>query len=446
MRPTMTKTSRLKAFAAGLGLLAAVAAPAQDGRAARETQVVRVVRKVAPAVVYISCQQRVQSPFSAPGWDLFGDMFPGFQSDEEETSLGSGVLVDPAGFVLTNEHVIQGGTKILVTLNTGKQYPAKAVGTAPEADLALLKIEGDRPFPAVELGRSDDLMIGETVIAVGNPFGLSNTVTVGVLSATGRTVSAGKRRYADFLQTDAAINPGNSGGPLCNILGQVIGINTAIIRQAQGIGFAIPVDRARRVMEQLRAYGQVRPAWLGFLPLDLNEATKRRLGLAGGVYVARVYAFAHPGASALEEGDIISSVNGKNLDGVADLNSRLALLPPGERVELSGLRDKKPFTARIPLALLPESLTEAMAWELLGLKVQGGGRQGLLVRDVRSGSPAARTGIRPGDALLAVDDQPVDGVSDFLKRARTSLTSTGLLVSVGRGPWTYYVTLNLFEP
>ena len=445
MRPNHTKTAWMKAFAAGLGLLAALGAAGQDNRAARETQVVRVVRKVAPAVVYISCQQKVQSPFSAPGWDFFGDMFPGFQGDQEETSLGSGVLVDPAGFVLTNEHVIQGGTKILVTLNTGKQFPAKVVGTAPEADLALLKIEGDRPFPSVELGRSDDLMIGETVIAVGNPFGLSSTVTVGVLSATGRTVNAGKRRYADFLQTDAAINPGNSGGPLCNILGQVIGINTAIIRQAQGIGFAIPVDRARRVMEQLRTYGQVRPAWLGFLPLDLNEATKTRLGLAGGVYVARVYAFAHPAANALREGDIISSVNGKSLDGVADLNSKLALFSPGQRVQLSGLRDRKPFTVGVPLALLPESLTEAMAWELLGLRVQGG-RQGLVVKEVRRDSPAAQAGIGPGDALLAVDDEQVSSVGEFLKRARSALSSTGLLVSVGRGPWTYYVTLSLFEP
>ena len=445
MRPNHTKTAWMKAFAAGLGLLAALGAAGQDNRAARETQVVRVVRKVAPAVVYISCQQKVQSPFSAPGWDFFGDMFPGFQGDQEETSLGSGVLVDPAGFVLTNEHVIQGGTKILVTLNTGKQFPAKVVGTAPEADLALLKIEGDRPFPSVELGRSDDLMIGETVIAVGNPFGLSSTVTVGVLSATGRTVNAGKRRYADFLQTDAAINPGNSGGPLCNILGQVIGINTAIIRQAQGIGFAIPVDRARRVMEQLRTYGQVRPAWLGFLPLDLNEATKARLGLAGGVYVARVYAFAHPAANALREGDIISSVNGKSLDGVADLNSKLALFSPGQRVQLSGLRDRKPFTVGVPLALLPESLTEAMEWELLGLRVQGG-RQGLVVKEVRRDSPAAQAGIGPGDALLAVDDEQVSSVGEFLKRARSALSSTGLLVSVGRGPWTYYVTLSLFEP
>lgn len=445
MRPTFSKTARLRALAGGLALLAALGAWAQDNRAARETQVVRVVRKVAPAVVYISCQQRVQSPLSAPGWDFFGDMFPGFQGSQEETSLGSGVLVDSAGFVLTNEHVIQGGTKIRVTLNTGRQYAAKIVGTAPESDLALLKIEGERPFPSVELGRSDDLMIGETVIAVGNPFGLSSTVTVGVLSATGRTVSAGKRRYADFLQTDAAINPGNSGGPLCNILGQVIGINTAIIRQAQGIGFAIPVDRARRVMEQLRAYGQVRPAWLGFLPLDLNEAAKSRLGLSGGVYVAKVYAFAHPAAGVLEAGDIISTVNGKSLEGVADLNAKLALFSPGQQIELGGLRDRRPFTVKVPLALLPSSLTEAMAWELLGLRVQDG-RQGLLVKEVRRGSPAAQAGISPGDALLGVDDEPVRGVDDFLKRARSALSSTGLLVSVGRGPWTYYVTLSLFEP
>jgi serine protease Do len=429
------------ALAATLALALSPAPLAAQDRAARETQVVKVVRKVSPAVVYVSCQQRVQNPFAGSVWDMFGGV-PGFQGDQEENSLGSGVLVESSGYVLTNEHVVLGGSKIQVTLSSGKQYAARVVGTAPESDLALLKIDAERPLPTAELGTSSDLMIGETVIAVGNPFGLSNTVTVGILSATGRTVTSGNRQYSDFLQTDAAINPGNSGGALLNILGQVIGINTAIIRDAQGIGFAIPIDRAKRVMEQLRAYGRVRPMWLGFLALDLNDFARKRAGVAGGVYIAKTYPFAFPQVEALREGDIVTTMQGRPLDGTGDLNARLAMATAGQRVELSGIRHGERFTANLSAAALPEQLTPAMAWELLGLRVSEGQR-GVVVSSVRRGSPAESTGLRAGDAVLAVEDEAVKSPADFLARARTALASTGLVVSVGRGSWTYYVTLNL---
>lgn len=418
-------------------------APAQ-GRAQRETQVVRVVREVAPAVVYISSKHRVENPFRGPFWDLFGDDFWGAPPPgSQETSLGSGVLIDSEGYILTNEHVVTGGSEIQVTLNTGKVYPARLVGSAPEMDLALLKIEGERNFPAARLGRSDDLMIGETVIAVGNPFGLSNTVSVGVLSATGRTVAAGNRQYADFLQTDAPINPGNSGGPLLNILGEVIGINTAIIRQAQGIGFAIPIDRARRVVEQLRTYGQIRPVWLGFLALDPSDAYRKRLGRTGGALVARTYPFAYPGVE-VEVDDFLTALEGKPLGSAADFNARLALLKEGDRVRLSLLRKGKPQEVTLAARSMPERLTSAMAWELLGLKVQRRDRF-LEVTAVRRGSPAQTAGLRPGDVLLAVQDQPVRTVEEFLGEARAALGATGLPIRVGRGPWTYYVTLDLLE-
>jgi serine protease Do len=372
---------------------------------------------------------------------MFGG-FPGFQGGQEENSLGSGVLVEASGYVLTNEHVVLGGSKIQVTLSTGKQYSARVVGTAPESDLALLKIDAERSLPTAELGTSADLMIGEPVIAVGNPFGLSNTVTVGILSATGRTVTSGNRRYSDFLQTDAAINPGNSGGALLNILGQVIGINTAIVRDAQGIGFAIPIDRAKRVMEQLRAYGKVRPMWLGFLALDLDDFSRKRAGVNGGVYVAKTYPFAFPQVEALHEGDIVTAMGGKPLEGTGDLNAQLAMASAGQRVELAGIRQGKAFTASLSAASLPEQLTPAMAWELLGLRVSESQR-GLVVSAVRRDSPAEATGLRAGDVVLAVEDEPVRTPADFLSRARTALASTGLVVSVGRGSWTYYVTLNL---
>lgn len=427
------------AVATALALLTAPSA-AQD-KSARETQVVKVVRKVSPAVVYVSCQQRGQNPFAGSVWDMFGG-FPGFQGEQEENSLGSGVLVDPSGLVLTNEHVVMGGADIRVTLSSGKEYAAKVVGTAPESDLALLKIAADHPLPTADLGTSSDLMIGEPVIAVGNPFGLSNTVTLGILSATGRTVTSGKRQYSDFLQTDAAINPGNSGGALLNVLGQVIGINTAIIQDAQGIGFAIPIDRAKRVMEQLRAYGRVRPMWLGFLGLDLNDFARKHAGVTGGLYVARTYPFAFPQVETLHEGDIVTAMGGKPLEGTGDLNARMAMASSGQRLELSGIRRGKAFTASLSAAPLPEQLTPAMAWELLGLKASET-RSGLVVNGVRRNSPAEATGLRTGDVILAVEDEPVRTEHDFFSRARTALVSTGLVVSVRRGPWTYYVTLNL---
>ncbi len=422
------------ALATALGL----AAGAQESL--RETQVVKVVRRASPGVVYISARQRVQNPFFSPFFEFFGpdEGMP----EERENSLGSGFVVDPKGFILTNEHVIMGGTDIKVTLTSGQTYPARVVGSAPESDLALLKMDAKEPLPALELGRSDDLMIGEPVIAVGNPFGLSNTVSVGVLSATGRTVSSGRRNYADFLQTDAPINPGNSGGPLLNILGQVIGVNTAIIRNAQSIGFAIPINRAKRVMEQLRAFGAVKPLWLGFLALDPSDSARRRLGLKGGVVVARTYPFAYPEVEALREGDLLTALGGRPLESTADLNAKLAMLSARQTVALEGLREGKPFKASLSAAPMPDALTPAMAWELLGLKVAE--RNGaLVVGSVRQDSPAAATGLRPGDLMAAVEGQRVATAGEFLTRARSALGSTGLAIAVARGPWTYNVTLNL---
>jgi len=436
-----------KHFTAMIAALAAVLSLcAQEPQ--RENSVVRVVKKVSPAVVSISATQRVQNPFfSGDFWDLFGF---GRQQMEwegpqtEENSLGSGFIVDPQGYILTNEHVVLSGQQIKVTLGSGKSYGAKLVGAAPEADLALLKIDAGTALPCVELGSSDDLMIGESVIAVGNPFGLSKTVTVGVLSAAGRTVNAGSRRYSDFLQTDAAINPGNSGGPLLNILGKVIGVNTAIIKNAQGIGFAIPINRAKRVMDQLKSFGKVRPTWIGVLAVDPSAAYRSRSGIDSGIVVARTYPFALPSSSALESGDIIVRLNGKAIESVGDFNSMLALMNAGDNASLEIVRNKTRQNVSIRCSLLPESLTAAMAWELLGLKVSDG-RNGVTVSSVRQGSPADSAGLNPGDLIAAVGDERVARSSDFLSKSRSALTTTGLPITVARGRWTYYVSLNMVQ-
>lgn len=411
----------------------------------RDNQIVKVVKKVSPAVVSIFATERVKNPF------FFDDFFELFQIDpffewekpkRERQSLGSGFIVDPEGYILTNEHVVLSGQNIQVSLSSEKNFSAKLVGAAPECDLALLKIDTKEQLPVVELGDSDDLMIGETVIAVGNPFGLSKTVTVGVLSATGRTVNAGQRRYSDFLQTDAAINPGNSGGPLLNILGKVIGVNTAIIKEAQGIGFAIPINRAKRVMEQLKAYGKTRQIWLGALIIDISERYKRKMNVDYGVVVAKIYPFAHPNANEFQEGDIIQKINGKKVSNVGDYNSIVSLIQPEKMLSVEVVREGERKILYIKSAYVPESLTPAMVWELLGLKVEDG-RRGVVVKEVKRGSVAHRTGINVGDIIIAVGGENVVSAKDFYSKSRIALTSTGLPITIGRGNWAYYVTLNL---
>lgn len=419
--------------------------PCQDFE--RENATVKVVKKVSPAIVSISSKERVQNPFFfGDFWDFFGfgSQFDWEGPSREEQSLGSGFIVDSLGYILTNEHVVLSGQNIKVTIASGKTYPAKLVGAAPDSDLALLKIDAGENLPFLELGNSDDLMIGETVIAVGNPFGLSKTVTTGVLSATGRTVNAGKRSYSDFLQTDAAINPGNSGGPLLNILGKVIGVNTAIIKNAQGIGFAIPINRAKRVMEQLKVYGKVKPLWLGILVIDPSERYKKKMGIDFGVVVVKTYPFAHTGAIKFKEGDIIQKINGKRIETSGDFNAQMSLLRPNQSVAVDIVRKENRQRIFVKSAYLPDSLTTAMAWELIGVKVYDG-RRGVVVSEVKADSPADYVGLKRGDLIVSVEDEKVESAKEFLSKAKSAFTTTGLPIRVARGNWTYYVTLNLLE-
>ncbi|MBW2175211.1 MAG: trypsin-like peptidase domain-containing protein, partial [Deltaproteobacteria bacterium] len=233
----------------------------------RENAVVKAVKNVSPAVVNISSEYEVvkrSNPFFDFGLDPFFDSFfkdffePNYKRRYKRNSLGSGVIIDGTrGYILTNEHVIARSAKITVLLRDERELEAELVGAAPDFDLAVLRIQSKEPLPAIQMGNSDDLMIGETVIAIGNPFGFSNTVTTGVISALNRSIQAESRTYRDFIQTDASINPGNSGGPLLNINGDLIGINTAIYSKAQGIGFAIPINKAKRVVDDLIRYGEI---------------------------------------------------------------------------------------------------------------------------------------------------------------------------------------------
>src|SRR5256885_1182821 len=272
--------------------------------AARRTPVVVVAHSVAPSVVNIQTEATIRRREIDPFFDPFG-MFGGQTRSYTAQSLGSGFVWSSDGIIVTNNHVIEGASRISVLFNDGTQLSAKLIGVDPDSDLAVLRVDAKKLTPA-PIGISSDLMIGETVVAVGNPFGLSGSVTTGVVSALGRSVPSKEegRTFTDFIQTDASINPGNSGGPLLNIEGKVIGINVAIYAQAQGIGFAIPVDRAKKVIQDLLRYGQVHSAWIGAVTATLTPEEAKRIGATArsGALVSRVFGGSPAAAAGLQPG------------------------------------------------------------------------------------------------------------------------------------------------
>jgi serine protease Do len=289
----------------------------------RENAVVKAIKKVSPAVVNISSEFEVHkraNPFSGFGLDpsfesFFKDFFdPGYEQKYKRTSLGSGVIIDgKRGFILTNKHVIIKSSTITVTLKDGREFKAKIVGADPDSDLAVLRISPRGNLPVIEMGNSGNLMIGETVIAIGNPFGFSNTVTTGVISAVNRSVKVDDTFYHNFIQTDASINPGNSGGPLLNIYGELIGINTAIYAKAQGIGFAIPINKAKRVISDLIKYGEVIPAWIGITVQDMDAELAKYLNVSNikGVLVKKTEVSGPAFKSGIRVGDIIQYIGSR---------------------------------------------------------------------------------------------------------------------------------------
>jgi len=395
--------------AAGASVRTGAAEPAA-GAVDRRTPVVRVIERAAPSVVNLSTKQvRVVRPFL--GFDLpdvfrreFGDLFR--PRRYVSGSLGSGAIISPAGYIVTNAHVVQRADEIIVTLSDESQHEADLVSADPEADLAIIKIETDRPLKAIPLGTSADLMIGETVIAVGNPFGYEHTVTTGVVSALDRTLETGQGvRQEGLIQTDAPINPGNSGGPLLNIRGQLIGINTAIRAGAQGLGFAIGVDEVRQIMIGLLNLRRPGSPWLG---------VTFRTDTPGRAVVEAVEPGSPAEKAGLVPGDRIVRLDGKRPASVIELETMLLEREAGQEVRLALARAGRTVEKTVRLAAAPKPDGAKLARRRFGLQLQTlapglaatmrlGVDRGLLVAGTDPDSPAREAGIESGDVIVRVD-------------------------------------------
>jgi serine protease Do len=435
----------------GILLLLAATGRGAETDPVRRSLVVEAVERASPAVVNVSTEEVVEqrgSPFPFPQDPLFDEFFRDFRDPRPRRftreSLGSGVIVAADGTILTNLHVILRASRIHVTLADEREFDATLVGADADSDLAVLRVKAGGALPYIALGSSKDLMIGETVIAIGNPFGLSHTVTSGVLSAIGRSLHDEERTYTDLIQTDASINPGNSGGPLLNIRGQLVGINTAIYGKAQGIGFAIPVDRVARVMRELVSYGEVRRVWTGLVVQDLTPELERHFGVSRGVVVATVEERSPAAAAGIERGDVLTQVDGRDVRSEEEFEQRVQDHAQGERVTVTRRRDGADAVVTLTAAPFPAERADDLAWSRLGLEVAEG-KDGLDVRRVRGGSPAARIGVERGDRVLALDGADVRSLADFRRHMYEARRARGVLLSIGRGRYQYNVRVPLAD-
>ena len=413
--------------------------------AARRTPLVLAVERARAAVVNINAQEVVRAAASNDPWELF---FNGGRAarDQVRTSLGSGFVFDPAGYVLTNYHVVARGSRIQVGFDDGSDFTAKVVGTDPGGDLAVLKIESPaRKFSAAPLGASSDLMLGEPAIAIGNPFGLNQSVSMGVISALHRPVHAEGRSYYDFIQTDASINPGNSGGPLLNGDGNVIGVCSAVLATGQGIGFAIPIDRALRVARELVKSGGLADAWWGFDAEPLDHDAAEALGAHAGALVTTVEDGSPAATAGLRRGDAVVRVESSPVHDADELRFLLRDVPVGTRVALGVMRGKEKVEIAISAAKLTaeralgifEAKSGVSVFELSTREAREAGwdtkKPVLAIRSVERNSAAARVGLRRGDLVLAVNSAEVESVKDFQKALAQARKSGQAVLLVQRG-------------
>lgn len=428
--------------------------------------VANLVEKLKPAVVNISVTEVVKTGipqgFSGPqGNDEqlkdFWKRFFGNQEPREfkRKGLGSGFIINKEGYIVTNNHVVQKAKDITVILNNKEQYPARVIGKDPKTDIALIKIEAKRDFVSAPLGDSDALRDGESVIAIGNPFGLAETVTSGIVSAKGRAIGAGP--YDDFIQTDASINPGNSGGPLINYYGEVVGINTAIVAAGQGIGFAVPINMAKEILVQLREKGKVTRGWLGVAIQEITPELAKSFGLRGekGALISDVVPGGPAEKAGFKRGDVILELNGKTVKDYHELPRMVASMPVGDKVTLKVLRDGKEMMIPATVGELKDDAAVKPSEEVenrMGISLQAvtpeiavelgmKKAEGVVVSNVEPGGLAGEAGIQRGDVILEVDRNPVNNLKEFnetLKKADKSL-----LFLIYRSGSTFYVTIKI---
>ncbi len=426
-----------------------------------------VARKALPAVVNISTTQVVETPvnpFYGFGGDnmfqqFFNKFFNNFQVKRKVHALGSGFIISKNGYILTNYHVIKRATVIRVTLLKNQEvYTAKVVGVDPKADIALIKINPKEPLPTLQLGSSDSMDVGDWVVAVGNPFGLSGTVTAGIISAKGRVIGEGP--YDHFLQTDAAINPGNSGGPLLNLKCKVIGINTAIVAGGQGIGFAIPIDMVKAELPYLMKGEKVKRGYLGIMVQNLTPEAARDMnlkGVEGGAIVSQVFKNGPAYKAGLRPGDIIVSVNGKKIRSSSDLPYMIFTMRPGSRVRLGIIRNGKPMAIEVTLGERPSSgeMIESgirvyktpygftVADLVPSLKAKYGikAKEGVVIVEVVPNSFAYAVGLEPGDVIVRANYEKVKNLDDFKKILEKSKYKNVLFLNIVRGSAQIFVTI-----
>ena len=435
---------------------------------------VPLARNAGPAVVNISTEREVESPvmgmFNFPGMEQFFEQFgpfgmrPGQPAPKQKsTALGSGFIISADGYIVTNNHVVEGADKVTVKLNGDKSagLPAKVVGTDAETDLALLKVDSASALPVLKFGDSDAMEVGAWVMAIGNPFGLSNTVTAGILSAKGRDIHAGP--FDNFLQTDASINPGNSGGPLINMDGEVIGINTAISANGQGIGFAIPSNLASRVINDLREGKKVSRGWLGVTIQDVDENMAKALGLksAKGALIGSVLDDEPADKAGLRAGDVIIRVGKTDIDSASALTRSVAALKPDTKVDIVVLRDGKEVKTTVKLGERSSHTVSAQPGQQseggdLGVSIKtltpddaralqlSGDVKGLLVVGVKSDGPAAEAGIRTGDVILSANLKPVTSPDELISVVRKDGKERGaVMLQINRRGETFFITVTL---
>ena len=420
---------------------------------ARRGTLVRLARTLKPSVVYIKVTKRERLPdiIRVPDDPFFRRFFEDFSEvpkEREVAGQGSGFLISSDGYIVTNNHVVGGATEIEVTLLDGRSFEGELIGADAKTDIALIKIEPQGTLPSVKLGDSDRAEVGEWVMAIGNPFGLEATVTVGVLSGKERVIGAGP--YDDFLQTDASINPGNSGGPLFNLSGEVIGVNTAIIASGQGIGFAVPINLAQGVVEQLRADGHVHRGYVGLGIQNLSPELAQALGLpeqSKGALVGQVVAGGPADLAGVKEGDLVVEFDGQTIDSNRALLKSVADTPVGKTAKMKVIRQGREILLEVKVRARPDedpslSKEDGPLDAALEVGCDFQDREGkVVITRVVPNSPASKAGLKPGDVILKVGTKRVSNAKELTQRRWSG--KTALLIE--RGENTFYLVVEIAD-